>query len=62
MNVNKATAKEIETSLELAAREAEAIVKYRQDHGDFKDWDDLVKVPDIDPKKLEGKKDRISFR
>src|SRR5262249_45080894 len=37
INLNKATAKEIETDLELSPKEAEAIVKYRQDHGDFKE-------------------------
>jgi competence ComEA-like helix-hairpin-helix protein len=61
VNVNKATAKEIETGIELTATEAEAIVKYRQDHGDFKDWEALTKVSGVDAKKLEAKKDRVSF-
>ena len=61
VNVNKATAKEIETGLEFTAKEAEAIVKYRQDHGDFKDWDSLVKVAEVDPKKLDAKRDAIAF-
>ena len=61
VNVNKATAKDLETGLELTAKEAAAIVKYRADHGDFKDWEGLAKVPDVDAKKLEAKKDRIVF-
>jgi competence ComEA-like helix-hairpin-helix protein len=60
VNVNKATAKEIESGLELTTTEAETLVKYRQDHGDFKDWDGLTKAG-VDPKKLEPKKDRIVF-
>ncbi len=61
VNVNKAASKEIETALELTAKEADAIVKYRQDHGDFKNWDDLSKVTEVNAKKLEAKKDRITF-
>jgi len=61
VNVNKAAAKDIETGLELTSQEAEMIVKYRTDHGDFKDFDTLAKVPGLDAKKLEAKKDRIVF-
>jgi competence protein ComEA len=61
VNVNKATAKDLATQLELTDKDAEAIVKYRTDHGDFKDWDGLSKVPNIDAKKLEAKKDSIVF-
>jgi len=61
VNVNKATAKDIETGLALTTEEAEAIVKYRTDHGNFKDYDSLTKVPGVDAKKLEAKKDAIIF-
>jgi len=60
-NVNKATAMDLETQLELTAKDAEAIVKYRTDHGDFKDWDGLAKGPGIDTAKLTAKKDSIVF-
>jgi len=60
-NVNKASAMDIQTQLELTAKDAEAIVKYRADHGDFKDWDGLAKVPGIDTAKLTAKKDNIVF-
>jgi competence ComEA-like helix-hairpin-helix protein len=62
VNVNKATAKEIETGLELSTKEAEAIVRYRQEHGEFKDWDGLVKVGAVDLKKLEAKRERVAFQ
>ena len=61
VNVNKAASKDIETALGLTTKEADAIVKYRADNGDFKDWEALTKVKDVDAKKLEAKKDRISF-
>jgi competence protein ComEA len=60
-NVNKATSMDLQTKLELTAKDAEAIVKYRTDHGDFKDWDGLSKVPGIDTAKLTAKKDSIVF-
>jgi competence ComEA-like helix-hairpin-helix protein len=60
-NVNKATAMDLQTQLELTAKDSEAIVKYRTDHGDFKDWDGLAKVPGIDTAKLTAKKDSIVF-
>jgi competence protein ComEA len=60
-NVNKATAMDLQTQLELTPKDAEAIVKYRTDHGDFKDFGGLAKVPGIDTAKLTAKKDSIVF-
>jgi competence protein ComEA len=61
INVNKATALEIELTLGLSAREAKSIVEYRVRNGSFKSIDDLKQVPDIDATKLIGKKDRLAF-
>jgi len=60
-NVNKATSMDLQTNLELTAKDADAIVKYRTDHGDFKDFDSLTKVPGVDVAKLTAKKDSIVF-
>ena len=60
-NVNKAASMDLQTQIELTAKDADAIVKYRSDHGDFKDWDSLAKVPGIDTAKLTAKKDSIVF-
>jgi competence ComEA-like helix-hairpin-helix protein len=60
-NVNKASSMDLQTQLELTAKEADAIVKYRGDHGDFKDFDGLTKVPGVDAAKLTAKKDSIVF-
>lgn len=59
--VNKATAAEMETSLELWVKDAEAVVSYRTKNGDFKSLEDLKKIPELDVKKLDEKKDRITF-
>lgn len=61
VNVNKASAADLESGLGLTAKEAAAIVKYRTDKGEFKNIDDLKKVPDLDAKKIEAHKDRLVF-
>src|ERR1700730_6010254 len=45
VNVNKTAAKELETQFEITTKDAEAIVQYRQDKGDFKDLAALKNVP-----------------
>ena len=52
---------DLQTQLELTPKDADAIVKYRTDHGDFKDFDSLTKVPGVDVAKLTAKKDSIIF-
>lgn len=61
INVNKAAPKDIESGLELSAKEAEAIVHYREEKGSFKSIEELEKVPGVDAKKIEAKKDRLTF-
>jgi competence protein ComEA len=61
VNVNKAEAKELETSLELPTDTAAAIVQYREKNGAFKTIDDLKKVPGVEAAKIESKKDRLDF-
>lgn len=61
VNVNKATAAELEKALGFSAKESAAIVQYRQEKGNFKTADDLAKVPGLDAKKLQARKDRLAF-
>ena len=61
INVNKAAAKDLETGLAIPAKDAESIVKYRQEKGGFKTVDDVKKVPGIDAAKIDAKKDQIEF-
>jgi competence ComEA-like helix-hairpin-helix protein len=59
--VNTAAAGDIAEVLGLTAKEAEAIVKYRKDAARFEEFDDLGKVPGVDLKKLEKRREAISF-
>jgi competence protein ComEA len=61
VNVNRSTPVDIADVVGLTTDEAEKIVKYRDEHGPFVDFDALVKVPGIDPEKLEKNKDAITF-
>jgi competence protein ComEA len=61
VNVNKATAKEIETALGLTAKEAEAVVAYREKHGIYRAVGDLYIIYGVDGSKVEAAKDKISF-
>jgi competence ComEA-like helix-hairpin-helix protein len=61
VNVNKASETDLSTTLGISSADAQAIVHYRQSSGEFKDWHDLEKVPNIDMKKLAAQKDRIEF-
>ena len=59
--MNKATAKDLEPALELSTKEAQAIVQYREQNGAFKSLEELKKVPGLDAKKVEAKKERLIF-
>jgi competence protein ComEA len=61
LNVNTATAIELESVLLLLRKEAAATIAYREKNGLFKSVDDLKKVPGIDVKKIEAQKDRLYF-
>jgi competence protein ComEA len=61
INVNKATAQEIAAALALTNEEAEAVVEYRQHHGEFRAWGDLLIIYGVDGKKIAAAKDKISF-
>ncbi len=61
VNVNKATAQEIAKGLNLTDEEAQAVVKYRERHGDYHAWGDLLIIYGVDGKKIAAAKDKISF-
>jgi competence ComEA-like helix-hairpin-helix protein len=61
LDVNMASAKEIQTVLELSPAEAAAIVRYRETKGPFRKWRDLRKVKGLDKSRIEALKDRITF-
>ncbi len=61
INVNKITGSQLETQLGLSANEANEVISYREKNGSFKSIDDLKKVPNVDAKKLDLRKDRLVF-
>jgi competence ComEA-like helix-hairpin-helix protein len=61
VNVNEASAADLQREFELTQKEAEALVQTRKDKGPFKEWNDLSKVPGLDMKKLEDLRDRIKY-
>ena len=62
LNVNTATAIQLESGLSVRRSQAKAIIEWREKNGEFKSLDDLKKVPGIDADKIEEKKDRITFQ
>lgn len=61
INVNKASAKELQAALGLTEKEAQAIVSYRERHGEFRAVGDLYIIYGVDGTKIEAQKDRIGF-
>ena len=60
VNVNTATAQELETGLKIPEREAKAIVSWREQHGKFTKFEEVRKVPGLDAKFIE-KRGWITF-
>jgi competence protein ComEA len=61
LNVNTAKAIDLEARLSLRRSEAAAVIEYRAKHGSFKSFDDLKRVPGVDPAKFTRKKDVLVF-
>ena len=61
VNINTATAKEIQDGLSFTAAQSASIVQYRTDNGAFKTYDDLAKVPGLDAGLLDEQKKNIVF-
>lgn len=61
INVNRATAKDLESALRMPPKQAAAIVRQREAKGDFKSVEDLEKMPGVDTAKIEANKKRLAF-
>lgn len=61
LNVNTATTADMEKSLNLSAKEAQAIAEYRERNGKIKDFEELKKVPGVSAEKLLSKRGLIAF-
>lgn len=61
LNINEASAIELESRFSLRRSHAAALIAYREKNGKFKSLEDVKKVPAIDFAKIEAKKDQILF-
>ena len=61
LNMNKATADEVVRVIGLTREEAQALIAYREKHGDFRGWGDMLVVYGVDGRKLEVAKDKMAF-
>jgi competence ComEA-like helix-hairpin-helix protein len=61
INVNKAVKDDLVLILGVTPAEAESILKFRGESGPFADFEALGKVPGLDVKKLETKRDAVTF-
>jgi competence protein ComEA len=61
INMNKATAAEIEKQLGFSTKQAEDIVAYRTKNGNFKSLEDLQKVPQMNAMEISARKNRMTF-
>jgi competence ComEA-like helix-hairpin-helix protein len=61
VRVNAATAEELSSVLGLTAKDAQAIVEYRKEHGNFADAAGLLKIEGIDKAKIEEQPEALRF-
>jgi len=60
LNLNTATAVELESVAGLLRKEAAALIAYRAKNGPCKKLEDLKKVAGLDYKKIEARKERLA--
>jgi competence ComEA-like helix-hairpin-helix protein len=61
MNVNTAPYEELKAILSLTNPETQALMAARKEKGEFKSIDELKAVNGVDEKKIEAKKEKITF-
>ena len=60
LNLNTATAIELESVAGLLRKEAAALIAHREKNGPCKKLDDLKKISGLDYKKIEARKERLA--
>jgi competence ComEA-like helix-hairpin-helix protein len=61
LNINKAKAEEIVSVLGLSPDEAKALIAYRDKHGEFHEWGDMLVIYGVDGQKIEAAKAKMTF-
>lgn len=60
LDLNRATAAQLEQLPGIGSVLAARIVSWRETHGPFKTLEDLLAIPGIGPKVLEGLRDKVT--
>lgn len=61
IRINAAASAELQRTFDIHEPVAQAIVKYRQEKGNFKSIADVKKVPGLDAARVDARKDRLIF-
>ena len=61
INMNKAKPEDIVQVIGLTPSEAQALVTYREKHGEYRESGEMLVVYGVDGRKLEAAKDKMSF-
>lgn len=56
IDINKADLNELMELRMVGEGRAKNLIKYREEHGPFKSWDDVARVPSFDPVMIEDMK------
>ena len=61
VSINSAGAREIQDGLKISEKDAQLIVSWREEHGKFKNFEEVRKVPGLDAAKIGDKRGWMSF-
>ena len=61
INLNTADKAALESISGIGPAKANAIIKYREEHGSFKSVDELLNIKGVGPKILESIKDQVEI-
>ena len=61
VEINRATAKQIEAGLSFSPAQSELIVRHRTENGPFQGFDDVLKVPGLSRKLADEQKNNMRF-
>lgn len=61
VNVNRAGVRELESALRLTREEAQTLIAYREQNGNFQNWQQVGEIPGVPAGKIIEYQDRIEF-
>jgi competence ComEA-like helix-hairpin-helix protein len=61
LNINKAGVDDLVNVIGLTPAEAKALIAFRDKHGEFREWGDMLVIYGVDGLKIEAAKDKMTF-